>query len=573
MSYSIDGTDIVIKGWEEGISDDPQKGINDMRAVNIVTVPGEASVSFAQTSAVLGGCTGSVVSADTGTEIITVTVTTGAIEGYQAVVFTGASLPTGITAATTYWIDKVNTTSFRIFDNARLNGSPINITATGTGTFATIDIGEVKYFEKNTGVALDANGRAWDNQGGNTPLIYLGNSIANGTPTGNGLGWYKGYLFIFTGTTITYCAYSLSSYATITWHEKWNPATGADGTGTGVLTYDIHEALSSQDNVLYICNSNSLASLFENAGKVFLPSDTTTYSWAAIALQLPSWDTCTCLEELGKTLLVGGKFNYIYPWDRVSEGFNYPMKISDNYVFHLLTVNTNTYIFAGRRGRIYVTNGSQANLYKKVPDHILGIEPIFTWKNCCYNKNQIYFGMTVTNNAQSSSNAYAGLWAIDITTDALRVVTLQSSPTASVTAVYAYNSAVASGFGLFTAWKLGTTYGVDKATSNPYDTYVAYIETDLIPVGQFLKKRTFENIEWKTSVPLVNGEGIKISYRGNKSASYVLIGETLGTSAYTPLSDYFPVNFDQSQWAQFKIEMKSTTTTPSYCRLTEIRLR
>jgi len=582
MSYKIDGTDIVISGWEEGISDNPYKGINDMRGVNIISVPGEASVSFAQTLNSLPSCSATVVSASDPDETVTITVTAGTLASYQAVTFTGASLPSGIVAGTTYWILKVNATTIKLYSEPTLTRQQL-IGGTGTGTMATINMGEINYFEKTVGVALDDNGRAWWQPSAGNVWAFLGNGNFSG---GKGIFYYKGYLFVLNSARICYLPFPNGVYdpgTALTWVNEWDPATHLSNPGINVFrgAYS-HEALIGQDDVVYICDSSFVDSLFEKAGQTFNPADSATYTWngknsvtgiATYALKLPSYDQATCLEELGKNLMVGGTINYIYPWDRTSTSFTYPIKIAENYTFHLLTVNTNMFIFAGRRGRIYVTNSSQANLVCKIPDHISGIEPIYTWKNVCYNKNQIYFGISAKNNAQSEITSYVGLWAIDLTTNALRAVNIESNPLGTVTAVYAYNSVV-SGFGLAVAWTDYSTnpdtYGIDKSSEIPYTDYSSYIETDLIPVGQFLKKKTFQNIEFKLSQPLVANEGIKISYRDRKYGAYALISECTTVGA---ISDSFPVNFDQSQWLQFKIEMKSTDTSPSYVRLTEIRLR
>lgn len=577
MAYRLEGTEIVIDGWEKGISDDPYSGINDMRGVNIISIPGEAPVSFAQTSVTLPTVTATITSAVAATDIVTATINTGSLVTGQAVTFTGGSLPTGLVAGTIYWITRLSNTTFTVYSDCRLT-TLVNITATGTGTMASIDMGEIKYFEKVVGVALDANGRAWDNTQGLGYYIFLGNDVTSTVGltnrNGNGLVWYKGYLFLFYNSRICYTVYPQSGYSTVTWVNEWSPTTGAPAVGTAVFntptgTTNSHDALVGQDNVIYIADASYVASLFEKAGSTFDPTNTATYTWAQQALKIPSIDTATCLEELGINLMVGGIYNYVYPWDRVSTSFKYPIKIADNGTKRMLTVNTNTYIFAGRRGRIYKTNGSQADFYKKIPDHISGIDPIFDWTNCAYNKNQLYFGVSAKNNAQTDITTYAGLWAIDITTDALRVATLQSTTTATVSAIFAYYS-VSSGFGLAVGWKTASTYGIDTANSSPYTSYIPYIESDLIPVGQYLKKKTFENIEFKLSVPLVSGEGIKISARKHKSDTYVQVGETTAVGA---LSDFYIVNFDQSQWLQLKIETKSTASSPSYVRLKEIRIR
>jgi hypothetical protein len=73
---------------------------------------------------------------------------------------------------------------------------------------------------------------------------------------------------------------------------------------------------------------------------------------------------------LGNQILIGGKFNAIYVWDRLKFYYDYRIYLPETFVTKLLTINTTVYIFSGNRGRIYQTNGSQASLYKKIPDHL-----------------------------------------------------------------------------------------------------------------------------------------------------------------------------------------------------------
>jgi hypothetical protein len=586
MAYAVDGTDLVISGWEQGISDNPYQGINDMRGVNIISVPGEASVSFASTLVSYSPLALSIVSASGTT--LTVTVTSGSLPTTfgQCITFSGASLPSGITAGTLYWIAPVSYNTIKLYSDF-LGTTVITFGGTGTGTGTSVDMAAITYFDKNFPYGVDSNGRVWEfvDRGLRCSGRYMGNTV-NPSPNsgditgGNGICVFSSspdnfnvvhqYLFVFGYGRIDY--FNLISGG---WTYEWNPATGGTSVGIPVLnsryTNNPHEALVAVDGSMYYTDGNYLGSLSELYGQVFNPAVLTTYTWVKQILKIPNYDTTTCLEELGTNLLIGGTRNQIYPWDKTSVSFQFPIKISDNYINQILTINTNAYIFAGMRGRIFVTNGAQATLYAKIPDHLSGgIDPIFTWQNIAYNKNQIYFGISATDNAGNALTSYRGLWAVDITTNAIRVPNLMSDNNATVTAIYAFSGAQ-SGFGLLSAWQDGTSFGVDTSGSTPYTSYVSYIETDIIPVGQFLNKKSFNNLEFKLAAPLVSGESIKISYRTSRTGSYSLIGETTTAGLFSDI--YTPLPFEQVQWLQFKIEMKSTATNPSYVRLVEIRLR
>lgn len=604
MAYSLDGEDILINGFEKGISESPYAGINDIRGMNIVSIPGEASVAFSPTNNAPTTFTCSVLSADSGTEIITFdpNTSTGAPANYQAIIFTGGALPGGIVAGTVYWVLFQGVSDqFKIYSDCYLTNI-VNITSTGTGTAATVDMKAIRYFERTYGYAIDEWGRVWSPTSA-ASWTFMGNTLSSYTSapaeaSGNGIVAYKGsgstvYLFVFKNGRIDYTSIGTSnivSYSTIpSWQTGWNPATGSAGYGSDTLqtsngVNNPHEALVGQDNVIYYVDASFVGSLRERSGSTFDPTTPATYVFNGTALAIPKIDIAQCLEELGVNLLVGGVYNFIYPWDRISSSFKYPIFLSEKGVVRLLTVNTNTYIFAGTRGRILITNGTQADLYIKMPDHLLGIDPIYQWYGVGYNKNQIYFGIRAKNNAGTIQTTYAGLWAVDITTKALRVPTFASTSTATVTAMWAppqnHLYFTSAGFGLQVAWKTVNgsdttqTAGIDASTSSPYTSYVNYIDTDMIPVGLYLTKKTLRNIEYKLSSPMVSGESLKILYRTTLSDTYTQIGETVYSATEpTNLSDVYTPNFQNVQWIQLRIQTKSTSSSPSYVRLREIRIR
>jgi len=593
MAYRIEGTDIVIDGWEKGISDNPFEGINNMKGVNIISVPGEASANFGQYNVAPVGFTGTITSVDSTNDIITGTISTGSVQSFAAIVFTGTP-PTGITAGTTYWVSLQSSNSFKLYTNCFLSGSAVNITSTTTGaTFATINMGRPKYTEKNYGYILDSAGRCW------TPLssvlpgygsvfyAYMGNDVSAGTGvSGNGLVVYKGsgsqnYLFIFKDARIDYAPVGdpLNGINTVpVWVTDWNPLTGATGAVNTLNASPAlglnHEALVGQDNVVYYTDASYVGSLREKTGSTFDPTNTTTYTWTKQALAIPLTDTAQCLEELGTNLMVGGKYNYIYPWDRISSSFRYPILCAERSINRMITVNNNIYVFAGYRGRIFICNGSNIVMFKKIPDHISGTsDPILYTLGPCYYKNQIYFGVSYGYIFNSpTNNNYSGVWAIDIDTEALRVALYPSTSTARMTAMVAPNDSI----GLLCGWtdSVSGVNGVDASNTNATNgsgllQYSTIIETDLIPVGQYLTKATFQNVEYKTTVPLADIEKIKISWRSNMSMTYTEIKEWSYVNS-TEVGSTSEVNWENTEWIQFKIETKPYT---SFVRLKEIRLR
>lgn len=364
-----------------------------------------------------------------------------------------------------------------------------------------------------------------------------------------------------------------------------------------------HRTFVDKNNTFYWCDGKQIGSLIELT--TYSPSDTSTYTYSSAALAIQKNDVAQCMEQLGTTLIIGGIYNQAYIWDRFSTGYN-PLFLPENNTHRMVTVNSNTYLFVGNRGRIYITNGANAQLYKKVPDHLSNtIEPIFVWGGAMYNKNQLYFSISAFGSSQASEVAipnYGGIWAIDTNTDAMRLVNQLSYGTyggyaAELCSMQA-NATVTSGlqiqnFGLICSWEDSTesaspNYGTDVLPVNsspsitlaPYSNYESYADTDMIPVGTYLNPATDANVEFKLAVPMVAGEGLKIGWRQNLSQSFTDItttarptGEFTSADVGSGLSGVLPVNFQKSQWLQLRVYTKSTATTPSYARLKEVRIR
>ncbi len=599
MAYHFDNTDnsLVIDGFENGIADTPYAGIANMRNININSIPGEASVNF-KTASVTPPIISdvSVVSADASTDIITISSTPN-IETRMCVTFSGSSLPGGITAGTIYWVSRLSDTTIKIY-SAYAMSSAVDITSSGTGTMDTINMGIMKCaaYDKKMGYNyfLDSNGRVWTDghlTGTNSYWTYVGN-LPNNNSNGNGIVYYEasdetGYLFVFSNSSIDVGVsgnYIVFSY-------QWDPSAGTYGAysssptpimKTGRGSDYSHEAFVGPDNSVYVCDKNWIFRFYEkNPATPFSPITSSTYVYDNTRL-LPVTDRANCLSYLGSNVIVGGINNTIYQWDPTSVTYDIPITISESYISHLVTVNTNTYVFAGNRGRIYILNGSQAQTYKKIPDHISGtVEPYFNWGGACCIKNQLFFGLYCTANNNSEIGGYGGVWSIDLDTGALRMSNVLSHGLYTGYAtllVPVYDNSYTSsgnpvGIGYIAGWRdnlASDNYGIDKTIFTPYTSGEATIETDLINIGTYNAPRNWGGqVEFKLSSPLVSGESISMKYRTNFKQSYTTIFTENATGS---ISGGYPTPIENSQWIQFQIILTSTASNPSYVRLKEIRI-
>ena len=425
-------------------------------------------------------------------------------------------------------------------------------------------------------VAVDDTGRVWAYEVGVTSnWVYLNNLASElVTNTYNNIISWKGYIFLFTGVNLGYIVFnSLSAMST---KSNWNL------TLKGITQANIHQALAGQDDAVYFCNSNAIGSILENAGQIFDPTLATTYTYNIKALKLPSTDSATCLAELGTNLMVGGENNFIYPWNRIATSFTFPIFLSENYTTRLVTINTTMYIFCGYKGRIFVTNGANATPFFKIAEYLSNTtNPYIVWTDANFNRNQLYFGFKVTNNAGTTINTYGGLWAVDV--DSVSPVAPRLQNIMSYGTYAGYVSAICQfrgtnyatqpagdGYGLFTGWFSGSIGGIDIGISTPYTGGQSYVICDPIPIGQYLTNKTLSGIEYKLGAPLATNETVTLGYRTQLSGAFT--DNALDPYVAGSLSQWGTVKFEKSQWIQLQAILTSTATNPSYCRVREIRI-
>lgn len=677
-----DGT-IIVSGFKNGIAESPYDGISDMRNVNIISIPNEVSVNFKTSKISAPPTAGSLTT--TASVGDTVTLTGGNLEPGQAIFFTGLSnTGAGLANNTPYWVKTGSTSPYTLSAVYPGTGAVVDITANSiTGFWQTYNMATPTYFTKDSVNVtpgnywtVDSSGQCWSNIAtttGNSYWIYMGNyggGVANNAlgMNGNGIVYYQGsdglgWIFVFRNSAIDYTPALANS---IGWVYGWKPSDASTGNAPGYLktsggTNNPHEALLAPDNKIYYCDSNWIGRWYQtDPTNAFVPTTLSTYINDTTSL-LPFTDTALCLAPLGSNILVGGTKNTIYPWDTFSSLPLYPILIAENYISKMITINTNTFFLAGNRGRIYRTDGTQAQLFKKIPDHLSGtVEPYFKWGGIGSTKNQLYFGAVGTTNAGTNLNQYGGLWSIDVDTKAIRLTNQSSYGTyagyvsALIPIINPPGTNNPGGTGIYMGWDtqettrgvsngvlnstttvtsatiaftandvgstisgtgipVGTTiasvtnattavmsqqatasasgvtliissgFGIDQTTSQPYSGGQAYIDSDLVPIGTVLIPKTNGTVEFKLSVPIVSGESVKLQYRQKFSDSFTDCGTTLFTYATSTngsgtgwngyAGTYQNVNFQNSQWIQVRAVLTSTNTTPSYCRLTELRLK
>lgn len=609
MSYSFDNWDnaLVISGWEKGIAESELDGISDMRNVNIISVPGEASVNFATAQISSPTISGTKTVTGLNSNAISFSGITG-LEAGMALQFTSVGSLSGVSLNTTYWVHVATgspTTSVTLYSDYNMSVAVTITGSAGGATFTIFNVGGIGsnniplYFTNSpSDIAAgglvyrsfmqDGAGQVWSNTKLTTSGYWTFTGLSGTSDSSNpcGLVYYAGYVFAFRTASIDY--FTISSNA---WTFGWNWSAGTTGNSAGNCGLNnittTHEALVAPDNVCYFTDGNYIECFFQTApGTPFNPASIGTYTAQSLTALIPNTDSAISLGYLGDQILAGGIGNIIYSFNRTNNLSitGQPLAtwiiLPEFNIHRMITINTNTYIFVGNRGRIYVTNGTNAALFKKVPDHISGtVEPYFQWGGATTVKNQLYFSLMCTSNAGVNINQYGGVWAIDLDTEALRLTNELSygSYAGFASAMIPIFGALGhnpGGTGLWFGWSDGSNsnFGIDQTISTPYTGSQATIDSDLIPIGTFNKTRDATMIEYKLTKPLVSGESITIKTRLIFDVTSTGYTTTLTDNTVGAFSGTTEINFQNAQWLQFQIVLNSTASSPSYTRLQQIRL-
>lgn len=615
--YRIDpqNGDIIIDGWEQGIADTPygmemqtqvgniqQSGLSDMRNVNIISIPGEASVLNQTVQASQTPVSGIAYTVAAATDIFTYTGTT--MKAGTAIVITVSTGTGGITSGNTYWVRDVSGNTFKVSATVNSVGtvsSAVNITSDGTGTFTTVNLGslvQIIYALNPTFGALgietsfigigrlygvDTNGLAWTFISTTPNWVYLGNTGNFSTPPqSNAITYFNGYILLFlSGGSDKTINYLKDGNTSASWTYGWQPTNAVFSSRTFI----------DSDGILWFCSGSGIGQLEQLT--TFDPTNGATYEFTNTALIFPPFEHANCIEQLGPNLLIGCTRNIMYSWDRnplnagVGSGGT-PIEMPEAGITRIIAVNSNAYVFAGNRGRIYITNGANVSLYKKIPDHLSGtVEPYYQWGGAVYSRNQLYFSVSAFNPMTGVAIPnYGGIWAISTDTNAMRLTNIISYGTyAGFVSELAQLITTASNAGvsfsqvsLVVGWYDGiSAYGSDYVPSSPtpYSNSQAYVDSDMIPIGTYLEPHTNANVEYKLAVPMVAGESVILQKRQNFAQAFTTIAGGIFTSSGTGsgLSGIVPVDFEKSQWIQLRVLLSSTATNPSYVRLRELRLR
>lgn len=414
--------------------------------------------------------------------------------------------------------------------------------------------------DPNTGniYALDEGNKVYKSTDGGDTWTDVTGSRTTTSGTGNGLAVWKDYVFACRNTKI-----DVMNISTGTWTNNWQTITSEA----------FHPMLWGQDDILYGGANRYIFSVSENANQTFVPGTSATYTFSSQALDLPAQYKVKCLAELGKNLMIGTwvganlyeqKLADIFPWDRVSSSFNLPLRIGENGVNQLLTVNNSLYIHAGIRGRLYISNGTVVKELRKLPNLNFANGE---WINPYPGGIAFHDGKIILGFAQGGGNVNP------VAVHGIRNAALTVENTISTANVGAAGGVSIGGLlsvandNYLIGWKDGSTFGIDRvgASGFRYTAYSAYLDSALYHVGLPNALRTFNEIEFQLAQPLATGQGIKLSYRTDDTSAFTDIGTYDFATFGAIQGKTVPANIVGAQYVQIRIALttgSSSTTSP-----------
>jgi len=379
----------------------------------------------------------------------------------------------------------------------------------------------------------------------------------------------KGWDACVWNTNYTVVSYSQggTGYIGVIYHDPSTNAATWNAAEIGSLTsvYCI-KLLMGQDNKMYFTNGNTIGSITAITGTGGSVSVTSSSN----VLDLPPGVFAVTLTELGNNLLIGTQkgptyesrqdYNWaaIYPWDRVSASFSLPVYINENGMNAMISHRNQVYFSAGDNANIYVTDGTNYQLVKHLPYTKINRYNPTSWvypnAMCINQQGHLMVGLSA--NYDANSPTITGIWEIALTSGyPTHLPFFSRDGNLGQTANVRFGSVrVLDDDALAFGVQTGTSYELSVTSATALNTsYTARWRTEAFFVGTARTKKTFEQLEFMFSKPLIANQGIKISYRKNLTDSFTEIGTWTYSDIGGVISHLAPAQIADAELLQFEI--------------------
>lgn len=348
------------------------------------------------------------------------------------------------------------------------------------------------------------------------------------------LVYYQNYILVRTNSSLS--AYGPVNSVSAAWHDSF--ITGFDPAYYGKL---LSGTVEDVNGAVYIGNGINVATLKQVNGKVFDPTDATTYTIVMNAYTINNGYAVT-FAEINDLLAIGvqqgtswgDRVNHttadIHYWDRSSSKADSIVHLMESGIHCLIGKDNRIFAVAGGRGNVYETDTTNYQMIAQIPwnnNRSFGTSMMAYPNAITFNgKGNMLVGTSTSSDSfgATPSNSKHGVYEISFS---------KGYPSALVKVISTGNVGAtqpltigmlrqSTGDTLSIGWQDGGLHGIDTTDFNAY-VNLSYFETEIMYIAQRLPRKSFQNIEFKTGKPLVTGQSINIYARRNLKDSYKLI--------------------------------------------------
>jgi len=351
---------------------------------------------------------------------------------------------------------------------------------------------------------------------------------------------------------------------------SWYPAKIGSLDGTHYI-----KLIMGKDGYMYFTNGNNLGRITNitySLGSVTVTSTSTMSS----GFVLPKNTYGVTMTTLGDKLLIGTQKGYSYSardqfgyagivvWDYVSANADNIIEINENGFNAMVSNKNQAYFSAGNDGNVYVTDGTNYQKIKRLPFNRSGFYVASSWvypnAMCINQRGNLLVGLSANYDANSPTTT--GIWEIGLT---------QNFPThlpffsrdgnlGNVSNVRFGSVRVLDDNNLAFGVQSGSTYELSKTSGTALNTgYTARWRTQAYLVADARNKKTFEQLEFLFSKPLIENQGIKISYRTNLEDDFTEINTWTYSTLGGVMSHFGSASITNAEIVQFEIALNYTS--------------
>lgn len=439
-------------------------------------------------------CTATAVTFDTTDNEVDLTAH-GLSVGMKVKFATTDTLPTGLTAGTTYYVQSVtNANAFKV--SATVDGDAIDLSGSPAGTHTVIGVAE-SFTDDGTGVHT-----------------ILGNSSTAFTPSLKTQIGIAVNIKTVPSTSLTVTLHDSSNASIVTKtvlnanlttginEIYWDtPITYVKGgsyhvhvhmTGTGgELQTGVDNEFAEMYLEFYGASNSSYHPMIVLNGILFIGDNNYIHQVENVltlnALDLPAQYIAKCLGKIGIDLLVGTEVSnsvhsaMIFRWNTWSVSWSIEDDIEEQSINAFVPVDNFVYVIAGTRGNVYFYNGEKLELFRRIGGEFEGTDAVKVNPNAVASLH----GIPLIGVSSTVGDALeTGVYGMGTANPRIfpRIFDLEYVISQGMTGVE-IGAISTFGTGMLVSWKLvvgeTTTYGVDTFDeSNLYSG--AYIQTRVL---------------------------------------------------------------------------------------------